>query len=136
MNLDLAEAGELPAGKVRERLNRIRRDREAAQRELTPIGNRLQVGVQLYEAALALLDDPQEMYRQAGDQERKLLNQAFFEKLYIDDGEVTADLLAEPFRELVHAPACRLRPRGRACGSDPHRNQRGSNQGGVTSEAP
>jgi hypothetical protein len=41
------------------------------------------------------------MYRQMGPDQRRLLNQAFFEKVHIDDGEVTGHVLTEPFGEIV-----------------------------------
>jgi site-specific DNA recombinase len=101
--LDLAADEGLPQAKLRERLRRIRRKRESLERGLADSEKSLAVGVQLYEAALSLLTDPYELYRQAGPNQRRLLNQALFEKLYIDDGRVTAEELAEPFRELVQA---------------------------------
>jgi hypothetical protein len=70
---------------------------------LAEIGSKLELGGALLEAALALLDDPHALYRQAGENQRRLLNQAFFEKLYIEDGEVVAEVFAEPFNELAHA---------------------------------
>ncbi len=101
--LDLTEAGSLPSPKVRSRLNRISRERETAQRELASVDNKLEVGAQLYETALRLLEDPHQLYEQASSPQRRLLNQAFFEKLYIDEGEVVSEVLTEPFRELVEA---------------------------------
>jgi hypothetical protein len=60
------------------------------------------VGAALIRAALDLLDDPQELYRQTTDAVRRQLNQVFFGKLYLEIDEVTDDLLAEPFDGLVY----------------------------------
>lgn len=65
----------------------------------------------MLDAALELLDDLQEAYRQTTDHGRRLLNQAIFEKLYIDGDTVGPDVLQEPFHSLVtvqraaHTPA-------------------------------
>ena len=99
--LDLAEAGNLPSVRIRRRLNRIHEQRAVLEAQLESAGLSLTFGVQIFEAALSLLDDPQEMYRQAGESQRRLLNQALFEKLYVDEGEVVGEVLAEPFSELV-----------------------------------
>jgi hypothetical protein len=43
------------------------------------------------------------LYRQCGPKERRLLNQAIFEKLYLDAHDVVDGILAEPFAELLGA---------------------------------
>jgi site-specific DNA recombinase len=73
--LDLAEAGTLPSSKVRERLQRIKEERQAAQGQLSSVDQELTASAELYEAALDLLENPQELYRQAGANQRRLLNQ-------------------------------------------------------------
>jgi hypothetical protein len=37
-----------------------------------------------------LLDKPQQLFQEAGETTRRLLAQTFFERLYIDDDDVTA----------------------------------------------
>jgi site-specific DNA recombinase len=101
--LDLASDGAVPKDKLRARLLRIQRDKEQIDGQLEQINDSLDVGAALVEEALRLLDRPQELYRRAGPKERRLLNQAIFSKLYIDDEDVTASVLAEPFAELVEA---------------------------------
>ena len=61
-------------------------------------------------AALDLLDDPAEMYRQAGPTVRKLLNQAFLTHLYGDGPEVTEERLAEPYDEILYSATSGVRP--------------------------
>ncbi len=63
----------------------------------------LQIGAALLEAALDLLQDPSELYRRAGPQERRLLNQAIFEKLYFDASEISDADFAVPFGDLMEA---------------------------------
>jgi site-specific DNA recombinase len=58
--------------------------------------------------ALDLLDQPQELYRQAGPALRKTINQTIFTKLMLDGATVRGDELAEPFDVIV--------PAGRAYG--------------------
>ena len=53
-------------------------------------------------AALDLLDDPQELYRQTSDPVRRQLNQVFFDNLYLDTADVTDDRLAEPFNDFLY----------------------------------
>ena len=101
--LDLATDDEVPQTRLRERLREITREREAAGRALAEIGSKLEIGGALLEAGLALLERPQELYRQAGESERRLLNQAFLEKLYSSDDGVVAEVFAEQFDELAHA---------------------------------
>ena len=98
--LDLAADGGVPQTKVRQRLHRIQEQRTKLQEDLGDVDIRLDVGVALLEAALALLDNLQELYRQSTDNGRRLLNQAFFRRLYVgEDGIEEADI-NEPFREL------------------------------------
>jgi len=48
-------------------------------------------------AALDLMSDPQALYQQSTDEGRRLLTQAFFDRLYVDERLITDDRLAEPF---------------------------------------
>jgi len=56
-------------------------------------------------STIELLGQPQELYRQADDTGRKILNKAIFDRLRIDhDGEagyITGDTLNEPFSTVV-----------------------------------
>ncbi len=64
------------------------------------------------DTALALASDPQAAYRQARPQIRRRFNQAFFDKLYVDTGEVVGAELASPFAELLASDLVeRLSPR-------------------------
>ena len=100
--LDLVEDGGAIAAKVRTRLMAIGEERERVKDELAEQGPLLEAGAALIEAALDLLDDPQELYRQTSDPVRRQLNQVFFDKLYLDTDEVTDDRLAEPFNDFLY----------------------------------
>lgn len=88
--LDLAADGDLPQAKIRRRLHRIQGQRQTLTEQLQDVGTNLDAGAALLEAALDLLEHPQELYRQITDHGRRMLNQALFDKLYIEGGEVTA----------------------------------------------
>jgi site-specific DNA recombinase len=64
----------------------------------------LEAGAKLIRAALDLLDDPQELYRQTTDPVRRQLNQVFFDKLYLDAHEVTNDVLSRPINDFHYSP--------------------------------
>jgi site-specific DNA recombinase len=101
--LDLASEASVPKEKLRVRLSRIRQEREKLQCEVSEVDADLQVGAALLEAAIELLGDPEELYRQASESQRRLLNQTFFERLYVDHGDVTSQDLVQPFKDLVEA---------------------------------
>ena len=101
--IDLAADGSLPKVKIRERLHRIASERVKLERELEDCDDQLEIGAALIDAALRLLDDPETLYRESGPNFRRTLNQAIFEKLYIDQGGVTDTVMREPFAELKAA---------------------------------
>ncbi len=101
--LDLASDATGPKDKLRVRLRKIRAERAKLEEQLDNTDDRLEVGAALIESALNLLNDAEELYRQSGAKFRRLLNQAIFVRLYIDDNEVTDCVLREPFAELREA---------------------------------
>lgn len=82
--LDLVETGAAVAAKVRARLVAIGEERVRVKAELAEQKPQLEAGAALIRAALDVLDDPQELYRQTNDPVRRQLNQMFFDKLYLD----------------------------------------------------
>ncbi len=101
--LDLAADGDLPKEKIKEKLIAIRDERVGIRRDIQRLDAELDTGRQVFLTALDLLDEPQELYRQAGIAVRKLMNQTIFAKLKLDGLAVTADELAEPFDVIVPA---------------------------------
>jgi site-specific DNA recombinase len=100
--IDLAEGGGEAAAKVRTRLRAIGEERERVKNELAAQGPLLEAGALIIRAALDLLDDAQELYRQTSDPVRRQLNQVFFDRLYLDVDEVIDDRLAAPFNDFLH----------------------------------
>ena len=82
--LDLAADGELPKEKIREKLIAIQDERTGIRRDIERLDAELETGRAVFTLALDLLDQPQEMYRQAGPALRKLMNQTIFTKLRLD----------------------------------------------------
>ena len=81
---------------------RLVRNGTRVKDELAAQGPLLEAGAAFITAALDLLDNPQELYRQTTDPVRRQLNQVFFDKLYLDTDEVTDDRLAEPFNDFLY----------------------------------
>ena len=73
--LDLVENGGAIAAKVRARLVAIGEERTRVKSELAAQGPVLEAGAALITAALDLLDNPQELYRQTTDPVRRQLNE-------------------------------------------------------------
>jgi len=98
--IDLAAEGTLPVGKVRSRLTKLQQDQERVRDQLETIEHDLAEGAEALTAALRLLDKPQQLFQEAGETTRRLLTQTFFERLYIDDDDVTAVRYQRPFGDL------------------------------------
>ena len=54
----------------------------------------------MIQEALELLDKADELYREAGDSQRQLLNRALFQKLYVRDNEIVSAVFNEPFDQI------------------------------------
>ncbi len=101
--IDLAADGMLPQHKIRMKLHEIHTQKRKAQDSLANISAELTVGGAVLNKALGLIEDPSGLYYSATDPVRRLMNQSFFEKIYVDEiGDVTTDL-AEPFAGLYAA---------------------------------
>ena len=101
--IDLAAEGGLAVDKVRQRLVAVQRKRDQITERLGESDERLQIGVRLIEKALRLLADPQRLYRQMSQEQRHLMNQAIFEKLYVHQDQVDEAVFRPPFDELLAA---------------------------------
>src|SRR5690242_12979610 len=87
----------------KEKLIAIRDIRAGIRRDIDRLDAELETGRQVFLLALDLLDQPQELYRQAGPALRKTMNQTIFTKLMLDGAMVATDELAEPFDVIVPA---------------------------------
>jgi site-specific DNA recombinase len=70
---------------------------------LEGVESQIGAGADLLEAALALLERPDELYRRSTDAGRRQINQALFEKLHIFRDEVINAALRFPAADLVEA---------------------------------
>ena len=102
--IDLVADGTLPTAKARTKLTKIKQERERLRDQVTEADSQLALGIELVGLALDMLSQPQEAYRQAPDGGRRQLNQAFYEKMYVDDrGEVTDSVLTDLFNDFRSA---------------------------------
>ena len=99
--LDLAAEGKLPNAKIRARLATIAEQRARLSEASKDSAEKLTAGAAVLRQALDLIDDIQEFYLQSSDEGRRMINQAFFKKLYAYEGVVTAEQFAEPFDALM-----------------------------------
>lgn len=85
--LDLAADGTLPQAKIRSRLHDIERQRQRLKQRLSVTDDDLGEAARLIEVSLQLLADPQALYLRCNDEQRRMLNQAIFEGLYVEEDE-------------------------------------------------
>ena len=98
--LDLAADGTLPQTKIKAKLHDIERQRRHLRDRLNETTEDLSATARLIELGLTLLENPQALYQRCDDEQRRLLNQAIFYKLYIDHDRVTDYELRDPFARL------------------------------------
>lgn len=101
--IELAAEGSRVVEKVRQKLGDIQRRRDQVSERLATSDDQLQVGRRMIESGLALLDNPQERYRRMDSGQRRLMNDAFFEKLYVYDDRTVEVMLRSPFGDLLGA---------------------------------
>jgi site-specific DNA recombinase len=105
--LDLIGDPEWPQSKIKARLQKVRESKQRITHQLANTVDDLEPGRANLLAALELLDRPHDLYDQATDEARKLLNKAIFTRLYLDSTDrkpvTTAEALSEPFGSLVNA---------------------------------
>jgi site-specific DNA recombinase len=98
--LDLAADEEMPKAKIKSRLREIERRRQHLTERLGQTSEDLVEAAQLIERALTLLEDPQALYLRCDDDQRRMLNQAIFHALYVEEDKITGYELKEPFARL------------------------------------
>ena len=101
--LDLVANGGESSTKIKQRLNVIQRERSQVAQQLEQTGERLAIGAALIEDALKLLHDPQGLYEQMAPEQRRLMNQAIYAKLYVYEDAGIDAVLNPPFDELLEA---------------------------------
>ena len=107
--LDLAADGVEAADKIRTRLTRLKAKRQEIRGRLVTSDERMARGAEVLEVQLDLLQHPQELYRQLSDHGRRLLNQAMYEVLFVDQDRESLSIrvadqrYTEPVRDLMLA---------------------------------
>jgi site-specific DNA recombinase len=98
--LDLAAEEGGPKDKLRSKIDGIRELRADIQDTVERSEQQLSRGRDVFHAAIALLDRPQEAYAHGDEVVRAILNRAFFTKLYVDGGKIISHDAQEPFGDL------------------------------------
>jgi site-specific DNA recombinase len=105
--IDLAADGQLSRTKIQERSNAIRLERARIQDQLADAGNQLELGAQRLTECLDHARNADQLYRDAPDDTRRIINQSFYERFYLnDDGHhatITGDILKAPYDEITEA---------------------------------
>jgi len=99
--IDLASDGELPKDRIRARLRKIQVDRARAQAGLRETGEQLAVGSEILLTYTRLLNAPASLYEMAPPDVRRQLNEAFYERLFIDDLGIVEGWPTQPFLDLT-----------------------------------
>lgn len=71
--------------------------------QLSALDGDLKPGVDLIDAYLVLLENAYGLYKFAGDEVRRELNQAIFQHIYVGVGEMIGSAINRPLRELAAA---------------------------------
>ncbi|BEK90330.1 hypothetical protein GCM10010198_42040 [Nocardia seriolae] len=107
--LDLAADGTLSQDKIKTRLRKIQAERAKAEEGLLSTGAELAAGAGVLRQALDILSDPYTMYRDANDDTRRLMNQTFYQRFYIDEDLTVGHALNPPFDDFHEAVQIRAR---------------------------
>lgn len=95
--LALAADAEINRDKVREQLRNLQARRRRLNTRLQHTAEDLSGAARLIEVALRLLDDPQALYLRCDEEQRRMLNQAIFRALYVEEDRITGQDLQPPF---------------------------------------
>ena len=98
--IELAADATIPQPKIKTKLREIASQRRRLTERLATTTENLSHSARLIEIGLTLLENPHELYRRCDDQQRRMLNQAIFHSLYVDDDQITDHSLREPFGRL------------------------------------
>lgn len=92
-----------PEDKIMGELADIKRQRDEVHEQLKDTSGKLDTGRQFFLAAMELLQDPQAFYTRCGTSLKKAMNKVIFDRLYVEDGEITGHQLSETARAVVEA---------------------------------
>jgi site-specific DNA recombinase len=86
--------------KIKAKLQEIEVQRERLTERLGQTKDDLTYSAELIETCLTLLENPQALYLRCDDEQRRMLNQALFTSLYLEDDHVTDSDMISPFSQL------------------------------------
>ena len=105
--IDLAADGQLTRAKIQQRSNAIHLERARIQAQLTDTGNQLELGAQRLTECLDWARDAAQLYHTAPDDTRRIINQSFYQRFYLDDdgnyATISRDVLTAPYDEITDA---------------------------------
>ena len=101
--IDLAAEGVLERTQIRERMNDLQLERQRLEQRRGDTGGELQGVLKFLDSAVALLDDVHRLYAAVEDTNRRLINQALFEMVLIEDEGEAEPRFKEPFGAIVGA---------------------------------
>ncbi len=101
--VDLAADDAMPRDKIKAKLRQIQTSRASIQEQLTATTAELSVGVEVLKQAVGLITNPRQLYETSVDSVRRHLNEAFYERMYLDVDGVRSDELKQPFADLHQA---------------------------------
>jgi hypothetical protein len=90
----------MPTDKIKIKQREIAAKRRKLQGRLADTASDLTERTRLVDLALTFMEAPQAMYLRCDDHQRRLLNQALFHALYVEDDKITGHELKEPFAGL------------------------------------
>jgi len=136
--IDLAADGQLSRSKIQERSNAIRVERARIEAQLADTTSQLELGAQRLTECLDRARNAAQLYREAPDEIRRLINQSFYERFYLNDDEhqaqVTGDVLKAPFDEITEASWVYQRQKQLALGNRPDGKHALPSESGQTNE--
>ena len=101
----LAAEGILPIDKVRQLSNEYRLQRARIEEQLSTTNDRLELGTKVITQALAQLGSPRQSYERTTDRVRRLMNEAFFRRFYVDEHGPAQGVLNDPYADIMAAQA-------------------------------
>ncbi|GHG43797.1 hypothetical protein GCM10012320_08090 [Sinomonas cellulolyticus] len=101
--VDLASDGLLPHQKIRAKLYETQFQKAKARDSLATTSAELAVGGNVLRTALELIHDPSGIYERLADSVRRLMNQALFERIYVDEHSTVSTRMSPPFADIYAA---------------------------------
>lgn len=102
--LDLLADGSLPIAKIKGRLRKLHVEHERLEAERREVNQQLRIGETALATALQLLTHPQQAYLHSSDAVRREINDALYERIYLDEGGFVAGTQLHPaFAQIVEA---------------------------------